>query len=250
VSRNPAALPPAVAELPEPARTQVTALVELLARERRAPSSVRRPPDAWRVHIADSLSGLVFDELRRARRIADIGAGAGFPGLVLAAALPSASVDLIESLGRKCDFMRLALAETRIANARVVCDRTESWAATWPPDGGRELYEVATARAVGRLATVAELAAPLLIPDGALIAWKGRRDREQEQELARAAERLGMELRDCRWVGPYAGSRNRNLYLIVKVGPTRAGLPRRAGMAAKRRFGRRPRASEALRESR
>jgi 16S rRNA (guanine527-N7)-methyltransferase len=242
VSEGPPALSPAVAALPEPARAQVSALVALLGRERGAPSSVRAAPDAWRVHVADSLSGLDFGQLREARRIADIGAGAGFPGLVLAVALPSASVDLIESTERKCEFMRLAVAETGIANARVICERAESWAGAAPPDGGREQYEAATARAVGRLATLAELAAPLLITGGALIAWKGRRDRGEEDEAERAGERLGMELRDCRWVGPYAGSRNRHLYLIVKVGATAPDLPRRPGMAKKRPFGRLPRA--------
>jgi 16S rRNA (guanine527-N7)-methyltransferase len=243
VRRPPAELPPAAAELPPPAREQLASLVDLLARERRAPSAVREPPDAWRVHVADSLSGLVFDELRLARGIADLGAGAGFPGLVLAAALPSAAIDLIESLRRKCEFMRLALTETGIANARVVCERAEEWAAAAPPAGGREVYEAATARAVGRLATLAELASPLLAEGGALIAWKGRRREEEEEELARARERVGMELRECRWVGPYAGSRNRHLYLIVKVAPTPRDLPRRPGMAAKRPFGGKARAA-------
>jgi 16S rRNA (guanine527-N7)-methyltransferase len=238
VSEGQAALPSAVARLPGTVREQLAALVELLARERRAPSSIRNRPEAWRVHVADSLSGLDFERLREARRIADVGAGAGFPGLVLAAAVPSASVDLIESLSGRCEFMRLALVETGIANARVVCERAENWAAAEPPEGGREHYDAATARAVGRLATLAELAAPLLELDGALVAWKGRRDREEEVELGRAAERLGMEMRECRWVGPYAGSRNRHLYLIVKVGPTPPGLPRRPGLAKKRPFGR------------
>jgi 16S rRNA (guanine527-N7)-methyltransferase len=236
---KPPARPPGVAALPEPVKARLAALVELLAREGRTPTSVRNPPDAWRVHIADSLSGLDFERLRGARQIADIGAGAGFPGLVLAAALPSASVDLIESLSRKCEFIRLAIAEVGIENAHVACLRAESWAAADPPDGGREHYDAATARAVGRLATLAELAAPLLTAGGALIAWKGRRDREEEDELDRARERLGMELRECRWVGPYAGSRNRHLYLIVKVAPTPSELPRRPGLAKKRPFGRR-----------
>ena len=65
-----------------------------------------RPDDAWRVHVADSLSGLELEPLTPPRRIADVGSGAGFPGLVLAAALPEAEVDLIESVARKCEFMR------------------------------------------------------------------------------------------------------------------------------------------------
>jgi 16S rRNA (guanine527-N7)-methyltransferase len=134
--------------------------------------------------------------------------------------------------------MRRAIAAGAIANARVVCERAEDWAAAGPPAGGREAHDAVTARAVGRLATLAELACPLLHPGGALVAWKGRRRSDEEAELARAGDRLAMELRECRWVGPYAGSRNRHLYLIVKVGPTPPGLPRRPGMAKKRPFGR------------
>ena len=81
-----------------------------------------------KVHVADSLAGLAFGELVGARTICDLGAGAGFPGLVLAAALPDARVDLLESIGRKCQFMERAIAETGLTNARVVCDRAETWA--------------------------------------------------------------------------------------------------------------------------
>ena len=228
---------PAPDELSEPTRARLERLVALLATDSSAPSSVRDPAEAWRVHIADSLSGLEFEALGKAARIADLGAGAGFPGLVLATVLPETPVDLIESVGRKCEFIRRAIEEGEIANARVVCERAETWAAEPSPSGGRELYDVATARAVGRLATLAELSSPLLREGGVLVAWKGRRDPEEEAELARAAEALGMRPQAVRWVGPYAGSRHRHLHLVEKVGPTPAALPRRPGMAKKRPLG-------------
>jgi len=214
------------------------AVLDLLDRDRAAPSAVRDPEEAWRVHVADSLTGLEVGELRDARAVADVGSGAGFPGLVLAAGLPEARVDLIEARAGKCEFMRRAIDAAGIANARVVCKRAEIWATTPAPEGGRESYEVVTARAVGRLSTLAELAVPLLVDGGLLIAWKGRRDTDEEGEMARAAERLSMQPREVRWVGPYAGSRHRHLHVIRKRGPTPAGLPRRPGMAKKRPFGR------------
>lgn len=226
-------LPRAVRELPATTRQSLGDLVEMLATERDAPSAVRTPSQAWRVHVADSLTGLDFPELAAARRIADVGAGAGLPGLVLAAALPDAGVDLIESVGRKCEFIRRAAERAVIPNARVICERSESWAG----GEGREAYDAVTARAVGRLSTLAELASPLLSEAGVLVAWKGRRDPEEEAELARAAERLAMQPLDVRWVGPYAGSRHRHLHLMRKTGPTPAGLPRRPGVAKKRPIG-------------
>ena len=227
-----------IAALPPQAREALAAIVQALADDGRAPTTVRESRDAWRVHIADSLTGLEVVELRQATAIADIGAGAGFPGLPLAVALSGSRVDLIESNGRKCEFVRGAIGAAGLGNARVVCRRSEEWAAEPPPDGGREAYEAVTARAVGRLATLAELASPLLAEGGILVAWKGRRDPEEEAEMKRAAEAVAMVPEDVRWVGPYAGSRNRHLHVLRKAGATPPGLPRRAGMAKKRPLGR------------
>lgn len=227
----------AAIQLSEQARAALRTILGALADERTAPSAVRDPEQAWRVHIADSLTGLEVEGLRVARRIADLGAGAGFPGLPLAVALPDCRVDLIESTGRKCEFMRRAIERAGIGNAQVVCERSETWAAAPPPDGGRDGYDAVTARAVGRLSTLAELASPLLVEGGALIAWKGRRDADEESELERASARLAMEPAEIRWVGPYAGSRHRHLHVVRKTGPTPDHLPRRPGMAKKRPVG-------------
>ena len=218
--------------LGEAERAALRTLLELLAEERASVSSVVEPDQGWKVHVADSLTGLELADLRDAKRIADIGAGAGFPGLPLAVALPTAEVDLIESVGRKCAFIERAIEAAGIGNARVLNTRSEDWA----KDGGegREAYDAVTARAVGRLSTLAELASPLLREGGVLVAWKGRRDEEEEAQAARAATGLAMEAERVLDVGPYAGSRNRHLHLLRKTGPTPSDLPRRPGMAKKR----------------
>jgi 16S rRNA (guanine527-N7)-methyltransferase len=225
-------------ELSAPATAAMRTILGLLSTNHAAPSAVREPERAWRVHVADSLSGLGVEALRTAERIADLGAGAGFPGLPLALALPDARVDLLESNGRKCEFMARAIERAGIANARVVCRRSEAWAEEAPPSGGREAYDAVTARAVGRLATLAELASPLLAEGGVLVAWKGRRDADEEAELRRAGERLAIEPLEVSWVGPYAGSRHRHLHVMRKSGSTPDNLPRRPGMAKKRPLGR------------
>jgi 16S rRNA (guanine527-N7)-methyltransferase len=219
--------------LPAGAGEAIEALLDLLASEPGAPSSIRDRDRAREVHVADSLSGLEVAELREARRIADLGAGAGFPGLVLAAALPQARVDAIEASSRKCEYLRRAIAAAGLANARVVCERSEEWAA----GEGREAYDAVTARAVGDLATLAELASPLLRDGGALVAWKGGRSPAEEEAAAGASERLAMEPVEVRAVRPYPGSRDRHIHVLRKNGPTPEGLPRRPGMAAKRPFG-------------
>lgn len=212
------------------ARDALRTVLDLLADERASLSSVTEPERAWRVHVEDSLTGLEVDDLRRARHVADVGSGAGFPGLVVAAALPQAEVDLVESVRRKCAFLERATATAGIDNARVRCLRSEELAR----DEGREAYDAVTARAVGRLSTLAELASPLLREGGVLVAWKGKRDGDEEEQLASAAESLAMRPEGILEVGDRAGSRHRHLHVVRKAGPTPAELPRRPGMAKKR----------------
>ncbi|HXS32814.1 MAG TPA: 16S rRNA (guanine(527)-N(7))-methyltransferase RsmG [Solirubrobacterales bacterium] len=225
--------PPPGSSLSEAQRATISVVLELLEVERASVSSVTDPTRAWRVHVADSLTGLEFEQLVTAPRIADIGSGAGFPGLVLAVALPDAKVDLIESVGRKCEFIQRAIEEAGIANARVINARSEELA----EGDGREAYAAVTARAVGRLATLAELASPLLVDGGVLVAWKGKRDPDEEAQLANAASELAMRPEQILHVGPYAGSEHRHLHLIRKSCSTPPRLPRRPGMAKKRPYG-------------
>lgn len=211
-------------------RARLEVVLDLLAAERASVSSVTDPARAWRVHAADSLTGLDVEDLRDAVAIADIGSGAGFPGLPLAVALANGRVDLIESVGRKCEFIERAIAAADIANARVLNMRSEDLGA----GEGREAYDAVTARAVGRLSTLAELASPLLREGGVLVAWKGRRDADEEAQVERAASALAVRPERILHVGPYAGSEHRHLHVLRKTGPTPDKLPRRAGMAKKR----------------
>jgi 16S rRNA (guanine527-N7)-methyltransferase len=199
---------------------------------------VSEPAAAIDVHIADSLSGLEVDRLARARRIADVGAGAGFPGLALAIALPQAQVDLIESAGRKTAVVGRLAQAAKIDNARAVTARAEEWAATPAAlGGGVGAYDAVTARAVAALAVLVEYAAPLLRTDGVLVAWKGARARDEEEAGARAAASLGLEPVEVRHVVPFEGSRDRHLHVFCKVSPTPERFPRRPGMAEKRPLG-------------
>jgi 16S rRNA (guanine527-N7)-methyltransferase len=93
-----------------------------------------------------------------------------------------------------------------------------------------------TTRALASLAVLVEYAAPLLAPDGVLVAWKGRRDPVEEAAGAAAAAEVGMEAPKPTLVPETAGA-VRHLYLSRKVGPTPAGFPRRAGSARKRPLG-------------
>ncbi len=186
------------------------------------------PREAVDVHVADSLVGLEVEDVRRAEVLADLGAGAGFPGLVLAAALPAARVVLVESVGRKAEFLRRAASALGLERAEVVALRAEEWRA------GLEACDVVCARALARMDVLAEYAAPLLREGGALVAWKGRRDAEEERGGAAAAARLGLAVEEVREVHPWPEAQARHLHVLRKVAPTPPGFPRRPGMARKR----------------
>ncbi len=180
--------------------------------------------------MADSLSGLEVPDLGRAGRIADLGSGAGFPGLPLAIALPAASIDLVEASARKCEVMQRLAATAGVQNAQALSLRAEELAA----GEGRDAYDVASARALGPLVVLAEYASPLLRQGGVLVAWKGARDSAEESAVGRASSRTAMEIVDVREVQPYSASRSRHLHVLAKTAPTPPGLPRRPGMARKR----------------
>jgi 16S rRNA (guanine527-N7)-methyltransferase len=197
------------------------------------PHTTVAPEAAIDVHVADSLAALAVPELRGAGRIADVGAGAGFPGLPLAVALPSAQVDLIESARRKAQLVERLIEAGPVPNARAIAQRAEEWGGA----DGRGAYDVVCARAVGPLAVLAEYAAPLLTTGGLLITWKGKRDAAEEASGATAARELGLEPVEVLSVEPYPGSRDRHLHLYRKSSPTPDRFPRRPGMAAKRPLG-------------
>ncbi|MFM9043309.1 MAG: 16S rRNA (guanine(527)-N(7))-methyltransferase RsmG [bacterium] len=209
--------------------------LERLLSEPDAPVSVASQSEIPTVHLADSRVGLEFSEARSATCAADIGSGAGLPGLPLAASLPETEWVLIEATGKKCRFIERAVSEMGLTNVQVEARRTEEFSSA--PEG-REAFDLVTARAVGSLATTAELASPLLRPGGHLLIWRGARDSESERVFeGTAGERLALDTVEVRSVSPYPGSRDRHIHLLRKNGPTPEGLPRRPGMASKRPLG-------------
>lgn len=210
---------------------QLRCVLEVVASDPFAPTSVTNPLETVDIHVADSLTALALDQVRTARTIADIGSGPGFPGLALAVALPAAQVTLVESATRKSEFIERARSAGGVGNARVVTARAEAWTE------GLGEQDVVTARAVAPLAVLCEYAAPLLRIGGALVAWQGQRDPGQEAAAARAAAELGLEPGHPVRTRPYAGSVGHHLHVYLKVVQTPERYPRRPGIASKRPLG-------------
>jgi len=214
--------------LPEGAVAALTALLALQAEDVTASTTVRDPAAAADRHVADSLSGLALAAERRARRIADVGSGAGWPGLALATALPEARVALVESASRHCRYLARAVEVAGLANVDVVHARAEEWAA------GLGAHDLVTARALAALPVLCEYAAPLLAEGGWLVAWKGAVAPDELADGLAAASVLGLEPAAPLHVVPYAGARDHTLHAFCKIAPTPERFPRRPGMAVKR----------------
>ncbi len=183
-------------------------------------------------HLADSLVALELGGVAwHEAEIADLGAGAGFPGLPLAIALPGSDVSLVESNARKCQFLNRAAELCRLDNVEVVRERAELWRA------GLQRCDVVVARALASLPVVAEYAAPLLRVGGTLVAWRGRRDRADELAAAHACGQLGLQPRAVIAVSPYPAAEHRHLHVFDKVADTPARFPRRPGVARKHPLG-------------
>lgn len=217
--------------LPASAVGRLGILLERLAADDRAPTTVRDPVRAVDVHIADSLTGLRVPELRAATRIGDLGSGAGLPALVLAAALPATTVYAVESVHKKADFIVRSAQAMGLTNVEVLPLRAEEWAASDPA------VDVVTARALAPLAVLVEYAAPLLREGGTLVAWKGAPDAEEAAGGAEAAALVGLAPLRIDRVEPFPSADEHHLHLYSKVTSTPNRYPRRPGMARKRPLG-------------
>ena len=134
-------------------------------------TAIRDRPSQLTKHLLDSLT---VQPYLRGERIADVGSGAGFPGIPLAIVEPHRQFTLIESTGKKCRFLEHVRDALELKNVAVVQSRAESY----KPD---MRFDTVLARAVGPVADLVKVAGPLVVGGGRLLAMKGR---YPEQELA------------------------------------------------------------------
>jgi 16S rRNA (guanine527-N7)-methyltransferase len=137
-------------------------------------TAIRDPREMVGKHLLDSLAMHPFVDRIAAvgGSLADLGTGAGLPGIPLAIAKPTLQVTLVESNGKKARFMREAVRQLHLDNARVVESRIEAFAAPGQ-------FDAITARALATLPLILELGGHLLKPDGQLLAMKGARPDEE-----------------------------------------------------------------------
>jgi 16S rRNA (guanine527-N7)-methyltransferase len=139
-------------------------------------TAIRDRPGMLRKHVLDSLS---LQPYLRGARLADVGTGAGFPGLVLAIANPERRFTLIEATGKKARFVEQTATRLGVSNALVVNSRAENYRPF-------ELFDTVVARALSSLADFVAYAGHLCIPGGRLLAMKGKRPDDEISALPRS----------------------------------------------------------------
>ncbi len=185
-------------------------------------------------HFLDSLSCLKAMPLRPGMRVIDIGTGAGFPGIPLKLAAPDIRLTLVESIRKKADFCRHAVAELQLREVTVLNARAED---VGQDPAHREQYHWAVARAVADLCVLAEYLLPLVKVGGCALAQKGENGPAEAHAAAGALRLLGGTVEKITPVELPGIAEARYLIVIRKTAATPPQYPRRAGMPSKKPLG-------------
>jgi 16S rRNA (guanine527-N7)-methyltransferase len=182
-------------------------------------------------HVVDSLTAVPWLRAHGIERFLDLGSGGGLPGIPLAAALPAAGASLVESIGKKARFLDTAVAAIGLDDRVTVAARRAEALAADPAERGR--WPAVTVRAVAPAAELVELAFPLLVPGGRLVAWK-RGDLTAELRAAEAAiAALGGGTLDVQPV-PVAALAGHVLVVVTRTGSVPDAYPRDAAQRRRR----------------
>lgn len=130
--------------------------------------------DVYLKHFYDSLTIAKIIEINN-QSICDLGSGAGFPGLVLAICFSDANITLIESNGKKCNFLNIVKEKLKLSNVKIINTRIEEYAKSH-----RELFDIVTARAVAPIKYLLEYGIPLVKVNGNFIAMKSNTESEEK----------------------------------------------------------------------
>jgi 16S rRNA (guanine527-N7)-methyltransferase len=187
----------------------------------------------WERHLDDALGLVAIRRPEPGERWADLGSGAGLPGLPLALAHRSTSFTLIDAQQRRLDWVTSTAAKLHLTNLTMVHSRLEDYGR----GPARESFDVATARALGALPVVAELGLPLLKIGGRLLVPRGQPGADELEQAGAACDQVGGRLDG---VVPNPSSpidRVGFVVIMAKIAATSPRFPRRSGVPARSPLG-------------
>ena len=192
-------------------------------------TAITEPDDFIREHYVDSAALTRLKEYEEAETVCDVGTGAGFPGVVLAALSPEKHFTLIDSLAKRLKVVKELADEAGIENVELVHQRAE--------DAGHDVklrgrFDLVTARAVAKLSVLAELTVPFARTGGTVAAFKGSQGAEEAEDARRAVNILGVSRISIQDAGV---SGTKHMFAVMKkTGKTPAKYPRKAGDPARK----------------
>ena len=183
-------------------------------------TAITDPADVAALHFLDSAALLTLTDFKE-KSVADVGTGAGFPGLPLKIAEPSIRLTLLDAQGKRVRFLETVCAELGLADVECVHGRAEGFAAD-----RRESFDLVTSRAVAALPVLAELCLPLVKVGGAFLAMKSVDSEAELAEAKRALETLGGRVEALRDYGIPGTDVRHRLVIIKKIRKTPEKYPR------------------------
>lgn len=191
-------------------------------------TSITDPEEIMVKHFLDSLT---LSQFVQGDKVADLGTGAGFPGVPLKIFFVHKSFTLVDSLAKRLDFLQEVILKLGLEQINTVHARAE--------DFGRDpqyrcLYDTVVSRAVARLPVLLEYAIPVLRLGGVFLASKGSQAEDEVRESEKALAILGAQIRDVKEFNLGYGAEYRSIIIIEKVKETPLQYPRKAGTPAKK----------------
>ena len=181
-------------------------------------TAITQPDQVAKLHLLDSISLLTLED-PAGKKVIDVGCGAGFPGVPLKIACPELQLTLLDSLGKRMNWLEQVLPTLGV-DAQCVTARAEEFVT-----GCRESYDIATSRAVARLNILLELTAPYVKVGGLVLAMKGTAAQEELDEAKNAVTKLGLKVEKIARF-PVDDTAH-TVILLRKVKPTPPQYPRR-----------------------
>ena len=194
-------------------------------------TAIADPREVATLHLLDSLALTAYEDLS-GKEVIDVGTGAGFPGMPLAIAVPSVRMTLLDSLGKRVDFLREVCDALQLQGVTCVHARAEEFAADH-----RESYDFAVSRAVASLPTLCELCLPLVKVGGAFLAMKSSHSQEETDQATQAIALLGGKLEAVTDYSIPTTDVTHRILTIRKISPTPKKYPRRFAQIKKQPLG-------------
>ena len=183
-------------------------------------TAITDPTDVAQLHLLDCAAVLTFADIK-GKSLVDVGTGAGFPGMPLQIMEPTAKCTLLDSLGKRINFLQEVCDELSLSHTRCVHARAEEYARDH-----REQFDFATSRAVAALNVLCELALPMVKVGGAFLAMKSVDSDEELRQAKSAIAQLGGSVESVQDYTIPGTDVTHRLVTIHKVKPTPHAFPR------------------------